>query len=77
MRILDSKTAKNSGLEAFHPVRLGISSMIEAQEVKEAVENQMGQMVVELQALFLGFPLNGFKGEGDIPQEWLKSRIFR
>jgi hypothetical protein len=71
MRILDSKAAKNGGLEAFHPVRLVILSMIEAQKVKEAVENQMGQVVFELQALILGFLPDGFKGECDIAQEWL------
>lgn len=76
MRILDPKAAENGGLKAFHPVRLVIFSMIEAQQVKEAVENQMGQMVFELQALFPGFPANGFEGEDDIAQEWRKTVIF-
>jgi len=77
MRILDSKAAKNGGLEAFHPVRLVILSMIEAEKVKEAVENQMGQMVFELQAPLVGFAADGFKGERYIPQEWPKTVILR
>jgi len=77
MRILDSKAAENGGLKAFHGLRLVILSMIEAQKVQEAVENQMGHVIFELQAPLPGFPANGFEGKDYVTQGWRKTGMFR
>ena len=55
-------------LQTFHDFRLRLKRVIVPEEVKEAVDEEMGEMVVEELALFLRLARHGLEGDRDIAQ---------
>jgi hypothetical protein len=69
IRIGDPQAGENTGLKPFHLLGIFLFDMVEAEDVEEAVDDEMGEMLLERLAEIDRFPLQCLTGEDDIAQD--------
>src|SRR6185312_2938170 len=64
----DAERGKNGALQPFHPLRLGLGEMVEAEKVQSAVHDEVGQVVGERLTLYGRLAADRLEGKDDVAQ---------
>src|ERR1700687_3479792 len=66
--IRNSETGENVALEALHNLGFAVLFMVVTDEMKEAMDREMAEVVVERLLLFVGLTAGRFIGDGDVAE---------
>src|SRR3981081_4130448 len=66
--IRNSETSENVALEALHHLGFAVLFMVVTDEMKEAMDRKMAEVMVERLLLFVGLMARRFIGDGDVAE---------